>query len=155
MFKAIELHEKLVEDLKVYVSDGDFICQCAFQPLPTFFAQHSFEAGGNVLGVERHRQNGILFLATAMVRTPEQESFVKPKVEAWAHEVQQFAATVNGTLPWIYLNYADRSQGVLESYGSENIARMKNAAAKYDPEGVFQRLCPGGFKISNVVERPT
>jgi hypothetical protein len=27
---------------------------------------------------------------------------------------------------------------------------MKKVAAKYDPDGVFQNLLPGGFKISHV-----
>jgi hypothetical protein len=32
----------------------------------------------------------------------------------------------------------------------ENVEKMKAAAKKYDPSGVFQKLVPGGFKISKV-----
>jgi hypothetical protein len=39
---------------------------------------------------------------------------------------------------------------VLNSYGVENLKKIKAAAAKYDPDQVFQKLCPGGFKISTV-----
>ena len=86
-----------------------------------------------------------------MVRTPEQEAFVHPKVQAWVQAVKEFAATiVDGNLDWIYLNYADKSQDPLASYGIENLKKMRKVAAKYDPEQVFQKLCPGGFKLSDV-----
>ncbi|KAM0558281.1 hypothetical protein ACHAPJ_004975 [Fusarium lateritium] len=149
--KASELHDKLVEELKEFIPDGNFITQCLFQPLPTLFGQRCVEAGGNVMGVERHKSNGILFLAVVMANTPEQEAFARPKVQAWIQEVREFAATIEGgNLEWTYLNYADKSQDPLGSYGAENIKKMKDAAAKYDPEQVFQKLVPGGFKISDV-----
>ncbi|KAK6838553.1 hypothetical protein RU639_000035 [Aspergillus parasiticus] len=48
-------------------------------------------------------------------------------------------------------SFAMASQRVLGSYGAENIKRMQEAAAKYDPEGVFQKLQYGGFLLrSNV-----
>jgi hypothetical protein len=50
----------------------------------------------------------------------------------------------------LYLDYADTTQDPLKSYGSENVEKMKAAAKKYDPFGVFQDLVPGGFKISKV-----
>ncbi|KAF4120274.1 FAD/FMN-containing dehydrogenase [Geosmithia morbida] len=152
--KATELHEKLVDQLKEFIPDGDFITQCLFQPLPTIFGQRGVEAGGNIMGMDRHQTNGILFLAVVMARTPEQEAFAYPKVQAWIKEVRDFAATIDGgNLEWVYLNYADKSQDPLGSYGAENIRKMKDAAAKYDPDQVFQKLCPGGFKISDVKDQ--
>lgn len=150
MAKASELHDKLVEELKAYIPDGDFVTQCLFQPLPKIFAERSVAAGGNVMGIERHQHNGILFLAVAMVRTPEQEKFAYPKVKAWIEAVEEFAATLDGKLQWKHLNYADKSQNALWHYGEENVKKIRDAAAKYDPAGVFQKLCPGGFKISDV-----
>ena len=57
---------------------------------------------------------------------------------------------LDGNLEFICLNYADGSQDVFGSYGKENVRKMKDAAAKYDPSGVFQDLCSGGFKLKNV-----
>ncbi|KAG9252672.1 uncharacterized protein F5Z01DRAFT_222314 [Emericellopsis atlantica] len=148
--KASQLHDQLVEELKAFIPDGDFITQCLFQPLPALFGQRCVEAGGNVMGVERQKDNGILFLAVVMAKTPEQEAFARPKIHTWIQQVRAFAATLEGgDLEWVYLNYADSSQDPLGSYGADNIKKMKAAAAKYDPHEVFQELCPGGFKISN------
>lgn len=85
------------------------------------------------------------------VRTAEFFDFAHPKVKAWCADVKAFSETIEGGgIDWIYMNYADPSQDVLASYGPENVSRMRQAAAKYDPDQIFQRLCPGGFKISNV-----
>ncbi|KAK7429769.1 hypothetical protein QQZ08_003614 [Neonectria magnoliae] len=137
--KASRLHEQLVEELKALITDGDFITKCLFQLLPKIFAQNSVAAGGNIMGVEQLQQNGILFLVGAMVRSSEQARFAQPKVKAWIEAVQEFAKTLVEDLQWAYLNY-----------GVENVRKMKEAAAKYDPRAVFQTLCPSGFKISDV-----
>lgn len=149
--EASRLHDQLVEELKAFIPDSNFITQCLFQPLPAVLTQASAATGGNVMGVERQKDNGILFLAVAMVKTPEQEAFAYPKIKAWIQATRDFAATIEGgNIEWTYLNYADKSQDVLVSYGAENVKKMKDAAAKYDPEQVFQKLVPGGFKISEV-----
>lgn len=47
-------------------------------------------------------------------------------------------------------NESHTLQDPLGSYGAENVAKIRAAAAKYDPEHVFQSRVPGGFKISKV-----
>lgn len=151
MAKASELHDELVEDLKAVVPNGNFITQCTFQPLPTLFAQKSIEAGGNVIGLERYKHDGILFLATALLPTKELRDLAYPKVQAWAQGVTDFAQTIpDGLSDFVYLNYADPSQSPLASYGKDNIKFMKEVAVEYDPQGVFQKLCPGGYKLADV-----
>ncbi|KAI1131761.1 hypothetical protein F5Y10DRAFT_275322 [Nemania abortiva] len=148
---AVELHEKLVSEFKERIPDGDFWTQCLLQPLPTMYAARSVAAGGNAMGLERQSVNGLLFVAVAMVRTSSQYTWAYLKVKTWLEAVKAFAGTETegGNLDWIYLNYADMSQNPLRSYGVDNLRRMEEVAVKYDPEQVFQRLCPGGFKISS------
>ncbi|KAK6845942.1 hypothetical protein PG987_001130 [Apiospora arundinis] len=148
MSKATQVHESLVQELKSYVADGDFITQCIFQPVPTVVSEHSAATGGNIMGVERNTGNTILFQYGAMMKTAEQAAFVSPKLQAGLREIRDFAAEVEGGLmDWLYMNYADKTQDVLGSYGPENVDKMKQVAAKYDPDRVFQKLCPGGWKI--------
>lgn len=67
---------------------------------------------------------------------------------SWVHAMEE-ANTLLGTHnDFTYLNYAAPFQDPLESYGAANLALMKSVAAKYDPEVVFQKLVPGGFKVS-------
>lgn len=48
---------------------------------------------------------------------------------------------------YIYLNEADKGQKAFESYGVENVLKLKAIRAKYDPKKVFTDLMPGGFKV--------
>lgn len=148
MQKAAEAHQAFVNELRAYVSDGDFISQCIFQPVPTIIAEHSAAAGGNVMGIERNSGHAILFHYTAMMKTSEQAAYVYPKLQASFQAIRDYAASVeNGLNSWVYSNYADKSQDVIGSYGAENISFMKQVSEKYDPGQVFQKLCPGGWKI--------
>lgn len=48
---------------------------------------------------------------------------------------------------YVYLNYAQQEQNPIASYGEENVKFLRNVSRRYDPEGVFQKLVPGGFKL--------
>jgi hypothetical protein len=49
--------------------------------------------------------------------------------------------------PWIYSNYATKGQDVFAGFGDENRKRLKQIQKNYDPEGIFDRLQPGYFKV--------
>ncbi|KAI1080906.1 hypothetical protein F5B20DRAFT_537834 [Whalleya microplaca] len=151
LLKAAELHNQMAKELQAGIPDQDFTSHVAFQPIPYLFVEASQDTNrsGNVLGLEQNTGDAILIQASASVRTAELEAWARPKVRALVEEVRTFANNIEGgVMPWLYLNYAHSSQEVLQSYGPENVRRIREAASKYDPEGVFQRLCPGGFKIS-------
>lgn len=142
----------LVEELKAFIPDGNFVTQCLFQPLSKLITQRSAAAGTTVLGLDKsQKHDGLLFTAVVMVKTPEQDAWVRPKMKRWLSELRVFAATIeDGNQQWEFMAYADASQDPLGSYGALNVERMRAAASKYDPDEVFQRLCPGGFKIRDV-----
>lgn len=52
--------------------------------------------------------------------------------------------------PYLYLNDADKDQPVFEGYAAENVQRLKEIRAKYDPAGTYTTQMPGGFKVENV-----
>lgn len=58
------------------------------------------------------------------------------------------ASTAN---PYIYLNYAGEHHDPLGGYGAANIKTMKQLSQKYDPQGVFQKLVPGGWKLDSAM----
>ena len=51
-------------------------------------------------------------------------------------------------LPHLFMNDASRDQNPLASYGNQNLQRLKQIAAKYDPGKVFQNLQNSGFLLS-------
>jgi hypothetical protein len=67
---------------------------------------------------------------------------------ALINRIREYAESIGADNPYLYLNYADITQDPLAGYGAVNVKKMKAAAKKYDPFGVWQKLVPGGFKIS-------
>jgi hypothetical protein len=59
-----------------------------------------------------------------------------------------FAAD-RGTLNrYEYLNYAYETQTPIQGYGPDAVAKLKAASSTFDPDQVFQKQVPGGFKLS-------
>ena len=50
---------------------------------------------------------------------------------------------------YIYQNYAGPGQNVFAGYNATNQARLISISKKYDPNGVFQTLEPGYFKVTD------
>lgn len=58
-------------------------------------------------------------------------------------------ATKKGTaVPYRYMNYAYSFQDPIGSYGQEEKRRLQEVSEKVDPERLFQKGVPGGFKLS-------
>lgn len=70
--------------------------------------------------------------------------------DSFIHDLSKFAKKIGKDNEFIYLDYAYKDQNPLGSYGKENVEKIMAAAKKYDPKGVFQKMVPGGFKISDV-----
>lgn len=130
---ATHLHDQLVDHLKTIIPGGNFLTQCLFQPLP---------AHGNITSPS------VLWVAILVVQNPSHESLASEKFRTWTDAVREYASFIdNGVVPWVYMNYADKRQQPL---ATENVQRLRDVAGKYDPQEVFQKLCPGGWKISGV-----
>lgn len=61
-------------------------------------------------------------------------------VEKAAHDLQAYD-------PFVYLCYAGDWQDPISSYWSDSVQQLKELRARVDPDGVFTRPVPGGFKI--------
>ncbi|KAI1427808.1 FAD-binding domain-containing protein [Xylaria sp. FL1777] len=149
--RAVELHAEFVESLKKLMAPEDFFTQMFLQPLPSYRWPIGSQRGGNVLGLDDLKNNALLYTAGVGILTDDAP---REKAHALLKEmkanVTDFAKSVQGDMGFIYLNYADSDQDPLGSYGASNIQLMKDAAAKYDPTGVFQTRVSGGYKISSV-----
>jgi hypothetical protein len=51
--------------------------------------------------------------------------------------------------PWKYLNYAAGFQDPMAGLAEGMIERLRAVSGRFDPEGTFQTLVPGGFKLFN------
>lgn len=145
--KAVHLHRELVESMKRDSSDGDFETQCYFQPFPSVIGQLGADKGGNILGIDRLKDNAIVLLGSLAVNGVDQEVMGRKKMLAWKEAIEVYSRTHGALVEYRYINYADASQDVMASYGAENVQKMLAVSLKYDPGRVFQKRVPGGFKL--------
>lgn len=148
--RAVELHEICVKKMRSELGDDNFRTICFAQALPTLLARRSQARGGNVLGVENLGENCITLLTAAHIKNKEHVELGFGIAREWHDGVVEYAKSVGGWKDWVYLNYADKSQNALSTVGDENMRKIRDAALKYDQDGVFQTKCPGGFKITKV-----
>lgn len=145
------LYEDFLTDLWTLLPADAFETQIVFQPIPSYLAQVGERNGGNVLGLDSSlTKNAVLFLLTLKTHTEADEAVIHARGGMFFAKVEEAVKTSGNSLPFVYLNYANPSQDPLGSYGAENVAFLRDVSAKYDPEGIFQRRVPGGFKISRV-----
>ncbi|KAI0444117.1 FAD binding domain-containing protein [Xylaria telfairii] len=125
------------------------IVVCSFQPLTQAMVSHGAANGGNMLGLEERVKdgNGLLFNALVSLSGAENEEAALPLMDEWLDSVDNFARGEDLSFDWRYLNYADGDQDPIAMYGQKSVEKIRAAAAKYDPHGVFQKLRMSGFKI--------
>lgn len=128
----------------------DFKVLALYQPVPTLFAEHGKAKGGNVLGLDRFDETLIMYEPYFAWEDSAEDELFEGHAQKLREDISAYAVSIGSDNPFLYLDYADISQKPLESYGPENVAKIRAAAAKYDPKGVFQNMMPGGFKISKV-----
>ncbi|KAI3316840.1 FAD-binding domain-containing protein [Xylariaceae sp. AK1471] len=116
-----------------------------FEPLPTVFTEQG--EGKNVLGTSKADGNGLILLAGASWSDPSSTEFAQSMGSKIVKAMDDTATKAGGLHRFKYLNYADPNQDVLRSYGDENLAFLRTTSRKYDPQGVFQKKVPGGFKL--------
>ncbi|KAL2824310.1 hypothetical protein BDW59DRAFT_180373 [Aspergillus cavernicola] len=117
------------------------------QPMSSLSVKVAHERGGNPLGLQA--ANHQWFLVMADYANISDEERVRESVRKIVDAVEEAAKAEEGVyLPFKYSNYASRDQDPLASYGEDNLRKLKEIAARYDPEGVFQILQNGGWLLS-------
>ncbi|KAL8899992.1 MAG: hypothetical protein Q9207_005910 [Kuettlingeria erythrocarpa] len=118
----------------------------SFQPMNRQILRHMSSYGGNALGLDPGRD--IFWLNYGIAYTsPADDSRVYALTRAFFEQVERYTRSQGQHIGFIYMNYALPTQEVIASYGRANVEFLRGVGGKYDPEGVFQRLVPGGFKL--------
>ena len=75
------------------------------------------------------------------------DEFVKTTTRRTVEQIEAVAAAKKTGHRYRYLNYCAEWQRPFEGYSEENRRFLQGMSRKYDPEGLFQRGCVGGFKL--------
>lgn len=75
------------------------------------------------------------------------DEFVQQTTRYAIEQIEAFAADHDTGYRYRFLNYCGHWQKPFESYGEENLRFLQGVSKQYDPEGLFQMGCVGGFKL--------
>ncbi|KUI67310.1 Bifunctional solanapyrone synthase [Cytospora mali] len=127
-------------------SVAGLVCSFTLQPYPVPLLRASVAKGGNSLGLDPEVPAVSILLLTYWT-SRDNDDRVGATMKAILEAIQGMASERKTALEFVYLNYAAAFQDPIASYGEENRRRLQEVSRKYDPQGLFQKAVPGGFKL--------
>ena len=101
----------------------------------------------NPLGLEDCTEALVLVSFTVNWHERRDDEFVNQTTRKAVEQIDAFAAVHDTGHRFRYVNYCAKWQKPFESYGEKNLRFLHETSRKYDPEGLFQWGCVGGFKL--------
>ncbi|KAJ8068118.1 hypothetical protein OCU04_003690 [Sclerotinia nivalis] len=101
----------------------------------------------NPLGLRDVNEPLVLVSFTVNWQKDEDDEQLHAATRRSIEEIERIASKNGTSHPWRYLNYCANWQRPFEGYGEENLRFLQEVSRIYDPEGLFQKGCVGGFKL--------
>jgi hypothetical protein len=108
---------------------------------------HPVSEGENSLGLPPGGHDVVMSVITVSYANRADDDIVRKILSDIIAKHEEILKREGVYIPWKYLNYADKAQDPIGSYGEEVRARLRSVSRDYDPSGLFQKGVPGGFKL--------
>jgi hypothetical protein len=129
----------------------DVVWTLVLQPLLPLWVR---KGDANPLGLNDSNNDPLVIVSfTVNWADTKDDSFVHTEIRRAIEGIEAVAAANKTGHPWRYLNYCGEWQNPFKGYGEENWQFLKDVSKKYDPEGLFQKGCVGGFKLDRVEDQ--
>lgn len=91
----------------------------------------------------------IIVIFTVNWQERRDDDFINELTRRAIEQIDAFATAHKTSHPYRYLNYCGGWQRPFAGYGEENWRFLQEVSRRYDPVGLFQKGCVGGFKLSS------
>lgn len=117
------------------------------QPYPVSCLKKSLQLGGNSLGL--HPKDGPLVNIALLGywKNKSDDETVVGYMRTTIEAIKKMAGEKGTAVPYTFMNYRGTFQDPSGSYGEENKKKLQDVSKKYDPDGLFQKGVPGGWKL--------
>jgi hypothetical protein len=140
-----------------------------YNPLTVETLQKMQTRGGNALGIktedgpltsktlrrcqERNSPNSVLVVNINLHWSSASDTAMMTNfMRRLTTRFRQRAQDLGMLHPYLFQNHAYEEQDVFSGYGEVNLRELKRIRKQVDPEGVFQKLQPGFFKLGDYVD---
>ncbi|KAI4131050.1 MAG: hypothetical protein LQ347_003140, partial [Umbilicaria vellea] len=117
------------------------------QAVPKSITSKAALTGGNSLGLDPEDGNVIWMDFTLIWSNEADDVALNAATETFLTQTVQYTKSQGQYHSFLYSNYALPSQNPIASYGLTNQATLRAVSKIYDPNQVFQKQVPGGFKL--------
>jgi hypothetical protein len=117
-----------------------------YVPTSKIDSTHAGPNGGNSLGLDENPEDLIVAFITPRWIDAAQDAAMYAMAREWVDAVSKAAG--KNLHRFLYVNFSAPSQKPICGYGPKNVKFLQGVSRKYDPGQVFQKLVPGGFKVS-------
>ncbi|RYP70438.1 hypothetical protein DL771_005479 [Monosporascus sp. 5C6A] len=139
--------QKWQETLDTIKDAAGFIFSFGFHPLTKALLENSEKAGGNAKAIPPSDGPLFVLLINPIWMLPEDDNRIFTAVENLVAEFRALASEKGLLHRYIFPNYAYQKDDIIAGYGEESVSKLWETGLKYDPEGIFQKGVPGGFKL--------
>lgn len=130
------------------VKDAEgFIFSFGFHPITKALLEASQKAGGNAMNIPPSDGPLFVVLINPAWKQAEDDARIFAEVEGLVAKLRSLARDKGLLHRYIFTNYGYVKDDVVAGYGEESASKLRAASKKYDPEGIFQKAVPGGFKL--------
>ena len=140
----MEIHAAYKEGAQVMRKVRDMVWTLVLQPLSPVMAKKSQP---NVLGLDTRTEPLVIVLFTVVWKDVADDELVDRTTRGIIGGIDHYAASKGTADPYRYLNDCDSWQNPFDGYGADNKRFLQEMSRQYDPDGLFQRACVGGFKL--------
>ncbi|KAI0530099.1 FAD-binding domain-containing protein [Xylaria digitata] len=138
-------HERFLEIVRNYPSLSSANISYTIAPLASTAVREGIKRGGNSLGLDDVPQT---WWSYPLEWAEAKDDFAAQQLSAeLVSGVQSLANERGRLLKFHFMNHASYTQDVLDSYGKENLKRLRSAAESADPKRMFQNLQNDGFLL--------
>lgn len=132
---------------KVKDAEG-FIFSFGFHPITKALLEQSQKAGGNAMDIPPSDGPLFVVLINPSWKLAEDDKRIFSEVESFVKELRTLAQDKGLLHRYIFTNYGYSKDDVIAGYGDQSVSKLRATSQKYDPEGLFQKGVPGGFKLT-------
>ena len=138
IFKEEVVSIKSAEGLQVYI---------VYNPLTVGTILAMSKRGGNALGLKAEDGPLIILNINLHWSNINDESRMRTFMRRMIERIQKAAESRGTHHLYRFQNHAFEEQDIFQGYGTDSFKRLKEVRKSVDPDGVFQRLQPGYFKL--------
>ena len=143
LHQSVRLWQEAIESVR---NVKGIVFTLIFNPLTVATIRRSIEFGGNSLGLTPDKPLIICAIAATWEQVQDDSQVIKTTKTLFTN-IDDEAKRQGVHNSYVYMNYAWEGQKVIDGYGELSKAELKRVSARFDPNGLFQKAVPGGFKL--------